>query len=77
MKPTIPLALSPSDVIACVLTEGADAAIAAFPSLEHHRAVVERLAAADEELNALEQQTKEAQARLDAADKELVGLLAG
>jgi hypothetical protein len=63
-------------VIAYVLTEGIDAAISAFPGLEQHRAVAERLLKTDEELTSLEQQTREAQARLDAADRELTGLLA-
>lgn len=61
----------PSDVLAHVLNQGFEATLQEFPGLELHRALLQRLIDADEELTQLEQKTRKAQARLDAADKEL------
>jgi hypothetical protein len=76
MQTTHCQALRPSDVIAYLLHEGIEPAIAAFPQLEPHRAAAEQIVSANQELNELELKASEAQARLDAADKDLAALLA-
>lgn len=77
MQTAHPPEVRPSDVIALVLNEGIDAALAAFPGIAEHRSTLQRLVDTDAELNALEKRTQEAQARLDAADRELSGLVSG
>jgi hypothetical protein len=57
------------------MIEGVEPALAAFPCLEQHRAAAQEIVAADQELTDLELKLKEAKARLEAADKELVRLL--
>ena len=77
MQTTHRLAIRPSEVIPYLLTEGVESAIAAFPILKQHRAVAQQIFATSEELTALELMVKEAQSRLDTADREFCLLLSG